>query len=100
MKNVHTLNANQTAMTATAKAVTADDLIEMLSRYPSRDLALLLVEVARAKYNCRAVDMLDAYQKKILPLAVHGNKPTRERIYRLRTICGLLATNYESVRYE
>ncbi len=97
MKNVHTLHANAKESTATTREMTTEDLVETLSHYPARDLALLLVEASKAKYSSRPIGRLDEYQKKILPLAIHGNKQTRERIYRLRLICGLLVTHHESI---
>lgn len=79
------------------KNLSTAELVETLAAYPAADLAVILVEATR---NVVVRLQLDSYQNQLLPLTALSNKPHRERIHRLRLICGLLITNPESKRHE
>jgi len=79
------------------KNLSPTEMVEALAAFPAADLAVILVETTR---NVVVRLQLDGYQKQLLPLTAMSNKRHRDRIYRLRLICGLLMTNPESRRYE
>ena len=72
------------------KKLTPAEMVETLAEYPAVDLAVVLTEVSKEFATGVA---LDRFQQALLPLTVHNNEAYRERIYRLRLICGLLLTN-------
>ena len=76
----------------TAKKPGTAEMVETLAAYPAAELAVILIETTR---NAVVREGLDSYQKRLLPLTALGNKQSRDRIYRLRLICGLLTANPE-----